>query len=203
MQHGRTVISVFRLSERALPMKSSPIGAALVGLTLTLAAVGCGSSSGSGPFACVQNSQCNASAGGICVAPGHCAYPDSTCASGYRYGGQSGAASNLCVASDGGFTSPDMSVSNIDMGPRPDMSVSNIDMGLRPDMGVVTRDMMTGDTTMAIVGTSRFAFVGAGAVQSTSTNWRMNNSLGQGSPLGAGPSISTNFAVGQGVLGGK
>jgi hypothetical protein len=186
-------------------MKSWPIGAALLGLTLTLTSAGCGGSSGGGSFTCVQNSQCNASTGGICIEPaGHCAYPDATCASGYRYGGQSGSASNLCVASDGGQTT-------IDMGVRPDMPVTNVDMGVSTiDMSTppdtLSADTLMGDTVIpGATGVSRFAFTGGGATvtQSTSTNWKLNNAFGQGSPLGPGPSTSTNFAVGQGVLGGK
>jgi hypothetical protein len=185
-------------------MKPWPIVVALLGLS-SLAATGCGGSAGGeGSFTCVQTSQCNAAPGGMCVQPaGHCAYPDHTCASGYRYGGASGSASGLCVASDGGVTViPDMGVTlNPDMGVTftPDMSVS-----MPPDMRGVVPDMSPpGDSIMALIGTSRFAYVGAGAVQSTSTNWRLNNSFGQGSPLGAGPSSSSNFTVGPGVLGGK
>jgi hypothetical protein len=48
---------------------------------------------GSGAFACTDNSQCGA---GTC-ADGYCAFSDSTCASGERYGALSGPMSNACV----------------------------------------------------------------------------------------------------------
>jgi Regulator of chromosome condensation (RCC1) repeat len=38
-------------------------------------------------FTCEQNEDCNASDGGLCLAEGSCAYPDTACASGIRYDG--------------------------------------------------------------------------------------------------------------------
>lgn len=49
---------------------------------------------GGGAFACSDNSQCGAT--GICTA-GFCAFADSTCSSGERYGTASGPMSNQCV----------------------------------------------------------------------------------------------------------
>src|SRR5580704_2227776 len=55
---------------------------------------------GGGAFACTDNSQCGA---GTCTA-GYCAFADSSCASGERYGALSGPLSNTCV---GATTEPD------------------------------------------------------------------------------------------------
>jgi hypothetical protein len=48
---------------------------------------------GAGAFACTDSSQCS---GGTCTA-GYCAFADSTCSSGERYGAASGPMSNACV----------------------------------------------------------------------------------------------------------
>ncbi len=55
---------------------------------------------GGGAFACTDNSQCGA---GTC-ADGYCAFDDSSCASGERYGSLSGPMSNTCV---GATSQPD------------------------------------------------------------------------------------------------
>jgi hypothetical protein len=56
---------------------------------------------GSGAFACTDSSQCS---GGTCTG-GYCAFEDSSCASGERYGAASGPMSNACVGAVG--TTPD------------------------------------------------------------------------------------------------
>jgi hypothetical protein len=77
---------------------------ALKTLVMVIAALGivesagCGGAGG-GPttFQCVNASQCNLMAGGICAALSYCAYPDSQCPSGYRYSTSSGTVSGQCV----------------------------------------------------------------------------------------------------------
>jgi hypothetical protein len=53
---------------------------------------------GGGEFACAQDDQCSGGpSGGRCEADGRCSFPDSTCASGRKYGGFAGDKSNTCV----------------------------------------------------------------------------------------------------------
>jgi len=60
---------------------------------------------GNGAFQCAGNSA-NCGTGGQCV-DNYCAFPDSTCASGLRFGALSGPSSNACYAAtiDGGVGS--------------------------------------------------------------------------------------------------
>jgi hypothetical protein len=84
------------------------------------------------PFSCSTNSNCNKHANGLCVSStNYCAYPDTTCTSGYRYDDESGGTyGGMCLplgdgnvqrdaAADGSrdMKSPDM---RRDMGPPPD-----------------------------------------------------------------------------------
>ncbi len=53
---------------------------------------------GGGEFACADDNQCTGGpSGGRCEADGRCSFPDSTCASGFKYGGFAGDKSNTCV----------------------------------------------------------------------------------------------------------
>jgi hypothetical protein len=99
---------------------------------------GCGG--GSSVFTCVQNEACNEKLGGICESTGFCAYPDSTCPSGYKYSNNAGKDhAGLCVPA----INPDMAPREVgpqDMGP-PDMSQLGIEV--QHDSGV-TREGATG-----------------------------------------------------------
>jgi hypothetical protein len=55
---------------------------------------------GGGSFTCTDDDSCGA--GGVCEADGFCAFSDTTCASGLKYGGLSGPSSNQCVPAAGG-----------------------------------------------------------------------------------------------------
>jgi len=50
---------------------------------------------GNGVFTCTDNASC--APDGICQPGGQCSFPDTTCASGQRYGGNQGSVSNTCV----------------------------------------------------------------------------------------------------------
>lgn len=57
--------------------------------------IGCGTP---GAFGCTDDAQCDPGAGGICVAPGYCAFPDDACGSGLVYGGHApGGYAGVCV----------------------------------------------------------------------------------------------------------
>ena len=73
---------------------------ALVTLPLTLLLAGCVRD---GAFHCTDDSQCTiGTTQGRCEsATSFCAFPDSACDVGYRYGEQAGSVSNECVVSDG------------------------------------------------------------------------------------------------------
>jgi hypothetical protein len=58
---------------------------------------GCGNSAATATFQCVSQSQCNLMTGGICAPLGYCAYPDTSCPSGYKYSSNSGTVSGQCV----------------------------------------------------------------------------------------------------------
>lgn len=74
----------------------------VIALSLVLAATACKSSSTSPPptlFRCVDNSQCSLHGQqGLCVpTDGVCAFPDSSCESGYRYDASAGGPAGICV----------------------------------------------------------------------------------------------------------
>jgi hypothetical protein len=62
-------------------------------LALCAGAVGCAIPA----FACEEDAQCAATAGGRCEADARCSYPDGECPSGRRYGEYAGEQSNVCV----------------------------------------------------------------------------------------------------------
>jgi hypothetical protein len=64
---------------------------------IALGFAGCGGTAASTTFQCVNGSQCNLMSGGICAPLGYCAYPSSSCPSGFKYSNNSGTVSNQCV----------------------------------------------------------------------------------------------------------
>jgi len=65
--------------------------------------VGACSPFGGGAFMCSSDESCS---GGMCEANGYCAFPSTTCASGYQYGSLSGTLSNQCVGGNDGADAP-------------------------------------------------------------------------------------------------
>jgi hypothetical protein len=49
-------------------------------------------------FNCSQNEACNEKPNGVCEATGYCAYPDSSCPSGFKYSQTAGPHAGLCVS---------------------------------------------------------------------------------------------------------
>lgn len=76
-------------------------GAVLVGLFgLFVIAIGCSRSG----FECLDDAQCS-NGGGVCAAPGYCAFPDDACASGLAYGEHAkGDVAGQCVPEPDGGT---------------------------------------------------------------------------------------------------
>jgi hypothetical protein len=86
----------------------SGLAALAVVLGAVVGGAGCGGTAATTTFQCVNGSQCNLMTGGICAPLGYCAYPDTTCPSGYKYSSNSGTVSGQCVViADAGVT-PDM-----------------------------------------------------------------------------------------------
>jgi hypothetical protein len=79
-------------------------------------------------YHCTSNGDCGAS--GTCEANGFCAYADSSCPDGVRYGDLSGAASHQCVGDESQIDAPmPASDATPDAAPRPVMFVTQVDPG--------------------------------------------------------------------------
>jgi hypothetical protein len=71
---------------------------ASLALTVLTLAASCGGSKAT-QFDCLRDGQCNDSAGGVCEPIGFCAYPSTTCPSGFQYASSAGTGlANTCVA---------------------------------------------------------------------------------------------------------
>jgi hypothetical protein len=83
---------------------------ALTAGLLAVAWSGCSPFGGGSAFNCENDSQCNASIGGVCeLSVGLCSYPNSSCDSGRSFGNNSGPRSGDCVE-DGTVQPPDAAI---------------------------------------------------------------------------------------------
>ncbi len=60
---------------------------------------------GGGAFECQHDEQCGIAEGGVCQPEGFCSFPDDSCASGQRFGGNSGPFAGQCTAPRTGTSS--------------------------------------------------------------------------------------------------